>query len=137
MSLVHICKVIETLAAKKRKKFGTSLIIAFMQNLILDYAVSKYWRFVNDSVILVYRFVQRCWWWLWIVRFSSCRNIMFFKSSSEELDAYYPVRAECAADVPKTRFKARVCSCAVFDFLLFDVLLRLCRLVLCEILWAI
>lgn len=33
---------------------------------------------------------------------------MFFKSSAEELDAYYPVRAECAADVPKTRFKARV-----------------------------
>ncbi|XP_057798145.1 rab GTPase-activating protein 22-like isoform X4 [Salvia miltiorrhiza] len=33
--------------------------------------------------------------------------MMFFKTS-EELDSYYPVRAECAADVPKTRFKARV-----------------------------
>ncbi|XP_047970850.1 rab GTPase-activating protein 22-like isoform X1 [Salvia hispanica] len=33
---------------------------------------------------------------------------MFFKSSSEELGSYYPVRAECAGDVPKTRFKARV-----------------------------
>lgn len=30
-------------------------------------------------------------------------------SSSEELDTYYPVRPECLADVPKTRFKARVC----------------------------
>lgn len=30
-------------------------------------------------------------------------------SSSEELDSYYPVRPECLADVPKTRFKARVC----------------------------
>ncbi|XP_009621854.1 rab GTPase-activating protein 22-like isoform X1 [Nicotiana tomentosiformis] len=29
-------------------------------------------------------------------------------SSSEELDSYYPVRPECLADVPKTRFKARV-----------------------------
>ncbi|XP_055813167.1 rab GTPase-activating protein 22-like isoform X5 [Solanum dulcamara] len=29
-------------------------------------------------------------------------------SSSEELDTYYPVRPECLADVPKTRFKARV-----------------------------
>ncbi|XP_019250135.1 PREDICTED: GTPase-activating protein GYP7-like isoform X2 [Nicotiana attenuata] len=29
-------------------------------------------------------------------------------SSSEELDSYYPVRPECIADVPKTRFKARV-----------------------------
>ncbi|XP_059297840.1 rab GTPase-activating protein 22-like isoform X2 [Lycium ferocissimum] len=28
--------------------------------------------------------------------------------SSEELDSYYPVRPECLADVPKTRFKARV-----------------------------
>ncbi|KAG6400917.1 hypothetical protein SASPL_137762 [Salvia splendens] len=33
---------------------------------------------------------------------------MFFKSSSEELGSYYPVRAECAGDVPKTRFKARL-----------------------------
>ncbi|KAJ8534648.1 hypothetical protein K7X08_016376 [Anisodus acutangulus] len=29
-------------------------------------------------------------------------------SSSEELDSYYPVRPECLAGVPKTRFKARV-----------------------------
>ncbi|KAL8530239.1 hypothetical protein ACS0TY_007329 [Phlomoides rotata] len=34
--------------------------------------------------------------------------MMFFKSVAEELDSYYPVRAECEADVPKTRFKARV-----------------------------
>ncbi|CAN4093223.1 unnamed protein product [Withania somnifera] len=29
-------------------------------------------------------------------------------SYSEELDSYYPVRPECLADVPKTRFKSRV-----------------------------
>ncbi|KAI3449797.1 hypothetical protein Pfo_006462 [Paulownia fortunei] len=33
---------------------------------------------------------------------------MFFNSATEELDAYYPIRPECQADVPKTRFKARV-----------------------------
>ncbi|GFP82937.1 tbc1 domain family member 15 [Phtheirospermum japonicum] len=33
---------------------------------------------------------------------------MFFNSAAEELDSYYPVRSECLADVPKTRFKARV-----------------------------
>ncbi|KAL3647718.1 hypothetical protein CASFOL_008686 [Castilleja foliolosa] len=33
---------------------------------------------------------------------------MFFNSVAEELDSYYPVRSECLADVPKTRFKARV-----------------------------
>ncbi|KAL0459378.1 UNVERIFIED_CONTAM: TBC1 domain family member 15 [Sesamum latifolium] len=33
---------------------------------------------------------------------------MFFNSATEELDAYYPIRPECQADVAKTRFKARV-----------------------------
>ncbi|KAL6564078.1 hypothetical protein OROHE_005318 [Orobanche hederae] len=33
---------------------------------------------------------------------------MFFNSAAEELDSYYPIRPECQADVPKTRFKARV-----------------------------
>ncbi|KAG8389190.1 hypothetical protein BUALT_Bualt02G0203200 [Buddleja alternifolia] len=33
---------------------------------------------------------------------------MFFNSATEELDAYYPIRPECKADVPQTRFKARV-----------------------------
>ncbi|XP_020550472.1 TBC1 domain family member 15-like [Sesamum indicum] len=33
---------------------------------------------------------------------------MFFNSATEELDAYYPIRPECLADVAKTRFKARV-----------------------------
>ncbi|XP_051141712.1 rab GTPase-activating protein 22-like [Andrographis paniculata] len=33
---------------------------------------------------------------------------MFFSSATEELDAYYPIRPECQADVPVTRFKARV-----------------------------
>ncbi|KAL6505237.1 hypothetical protein OROGR_025054 [Orobanche gracilis] len=33
---------------------------------------------------------------------------MFFNSAAEELDAYYSIRPECQADVPKTRFKARV-----------------------------
>ncbi|KAL0383636.1 UNVERIFIED_CONTAM: TBC1 domain family member 15 [Sesamum calycinum] len=32
----------------------------------------------------------------------------FFNSATEELDAYYPIRPECLADVAKTRFKARV-----------------------------
>lgn len=49
---------------------------------------------------------------------------MFFKSASEELDAYYPVRPECAADVPKTRFKARVCTNVLLKyFSLLDVFL--------------
>ncbi|PIN04709.1 Ypt/Rab-specific GTPase-activating protein GYP7 [Handroanthus impetiginosus] len=33
---------------------------------------------------------------------------MFFNSATEELNSYYPTRPECQADVPKTRFKARV-----------------------------
>ncbi|XP_073302282.1 rab GTPase-activating protein 22-like isoform X3 [Primulina huaijiensis] len=33
---------------------------------------------------------------------------MFFSSAVEELDAYYPIRPECQADAPRTRFKARV-----------------------------
>ncbi|KAK6141647.1 hypothetical protein DH2020_024620 [Rehmannia glutinosa] len=35
-------------------------------------------------------------------------NRMFFNAATEELDSYYPIRPECQADVPKTRFKARV-----------------------------
>ncbi|XP_073054967.1 rab GTPase-activating protein 22-like isoform X2 [Primulina eburnea] len=33
---------------------------------------------------------------------------MFFSSAVEELDAYYPIRPECQADAPRTKFKARV-----------------------------
>ncbi|CAI9776675.1 unnamed protein product [Fraxinus pennsylvanica] len=33
---------------------------------------------------------------------------MFFSAATEELDSYFPIRPECQADVPKTRFKARV-----------------------------
>ncbi|KAL3849983.1 hypothetical protein ACJIZ3_011865 [Penstemon smallii] len=41
--------------------------------------------------------------------FSMCKkNGMFFNSATEELGSYYPIRPECQADVPKTRFKARV-----------------------------
>lgn len=41
---------------------------------------------------------------------------MFFNSAGEELDSYYPVRPECQADVPKTRFKARVCKNVLIRF---------------------
>ncbi|KAL8055236.1 hypothetical protein ABFX02_04G043800 [Erythranthe guttata] len=33
---------------------------------------------------------------------------MFFNTATEELDSYYPIRPECQADAPMTRFKARV-----------------------------
>ncbi|CAA2933572.1 TBC1 domain family member 15 [Olea europaea var. sylvestris] len=33
---------------------------------------------------------------------------MFFSAATEELDSYFPIKPECQADVPKTRFKARV-----------------------------
>lgn len=32
------------------------------------------------------------------------------RSSGPELDTFFPVRPECLADVPKTRFKPRVCK---------------------------
>lgn len=47
--------------------------------------------------------------WLWGLCFELTGVRAMKNSSSEELDSYYPVRPECLADVPKTRFKARVC----------------------------
>ncbi|KAA3474922.1 TBC1 domain family member 15 isoform X2 [Gossypium australe] len=31
------------------------------------------------------------------------------KAGTEELEAFYPIRPECVAEIPKTRFKPRVC----------------------------
>lgn len=43
---------------------------------------------------------------------------LFFmrKASTAELDVFYPIRPECQVDVPKTRFRLRVCP---FHFILF------------------
>lgn len=32
------------------------------------------------------------------------------RSSDAELNTFFPIRPECQADVPKTRFKPRVCK---------------------------
>jgi len=33
-------------------------------------------------------------------------------NANGDMESYFPVRAECQADVPKTRFKPKVCDSA-------------------------
>lgn len=37
-------------------------------------------------------------------------GILKKKAETSELDVFYPIRSECHADIPKTRFKLRVSS---------------------------
>lgn len=48
----------------------------------------------------------------WIIWMLGCVNVsrilMTNTAATTELDAFYPIRSECQAEVPKTRFKIKV-----------------------------
>lgn len=54
-------------------------------------------------------------------------RIRMQKAATSELDVSYPIRSECQADVPKTRFKLRVTS----------LLLLLCYLLIPFVIWCV
>ena len=44
-----------------------------------------------------------------MVGWAAIAEIFGRNAGTEELEAFYPIRPECIADIPKTRFRPRVC----------------------------